>query len=321
MASAKWLLLVSVLWVHLAPSLQLCEVHLCSHEYTAGLDSNQKRRSAKLAGHKKGLDEEDQQVYCSLLNAYNQCMKTQSKSCRGNLEYHTVITLVRQWMAANNCSGSHHRSRQGMKDGSKVQAAARKEQEAKKRNENRQRKIMKCFKDAMNFTLDPTSFKKRSMSAPTIEANFDSLVNDAPVGSSSILELMQKDFVPLDSDFVDSHSLDTSVPNSDTDETSTEAQKEEFTCLIFGDPHMRTFNKKFQTCRCLGAWPLVEHPLFTVQITNSRLSDSNNISGITKVTVLIRRFGSCGLTSNLLYEAEATDALSNGQSFFVITCC
>jgi hypothetical protein len=43
------------------------------------------------------------------------------------------------------------------------------------------------------------------------------------------------------------------------------------TCIIFGDPHLRTFNNQYQTCKCLGAWPLIDHPLFAVQITNSRI--------------------------------------------------
>lgn len=42
------------------------------------------------------------------------------------------------------------------------------------------------------------------------------------------------------------------------------------TCIIFGDPHLRTLDGHFETCKCQGAWPLIDHPLFAVQITNSR---------------------------------------------------
>ena len=42
------------------------------------------------------------------------------------------------------------------------------------------------------------------------------------------------------------------------------------TCIMYGDPHLRTFNNHYQTCKCLGAWPLIDHPLFAVQITNSQ---------------------------------------------------
>ena len=39
-------------------------------------------------------------------------------------------------------------------------------------------------------------------------------------------------------------------------------------CGLFGDPHLRTFNNEFQTCRVQGAWPLVDNDYFTVQVTN-----------------------------------------------------
>lgn len=77
------------------------------------------------------------------------------------------------------------------------------------------------------------------------------------------------------------------------------------TCLIYGDPHLRTLTQEFQTCRCLGAWPLIEHPLFAVQITNSRFKDKFQSTGITKVTVLIKEFGSCNLNTDYMYEADS----------------
>lgn len=43
------------------------------------------------------------------------------------------------------------------------------------------------------------------------------------------------------------------------------------TCIIFGDPHLRTFDSQYQTCNCLGARSMLEHPLFDVQITNTRI--------------------------------------------------
>lgn len=44
------------------------------------------------------------------------------------------------------------------------------------------------------------------------------------------------------------------------------------TCIIYGDPHIRTFHSQYQTCNCLGARSLIEHPLFDVQITNTQLN-------------------------------------------------
>ena len=39
-------------------------------------------------------------------------------------------------------------------------------------------------------------------------------------------------------------------------------------CGLFGDPHLRTFNDEFQTCKVQGAWPLLDNEYLTVQVTN-----------------------------------------------------
>lgn len=39
-------------------------------------------------------------------------------------------------------------------------------------------------------------------------------------------------------------------------------------CGLFGDPHLRTFNRVCQTCKIRGAWPLVDNNHLTVMVTN-----------------------------------------------------
>ena len=39
-------------------------------------------------------------------------------------------------------------------------------------------------------------------------------------------------------------------------------------CGLFGDPHLRTFEDDFQTCKVQGAWPLLDNDYLTVQVTN-----------------------------------------------------
>ncbi|KAH9402847.1 hypothetical protein TYRP_015609 [Tyrophagus putrescentiae] len=77
------------------------------------------------------------------------------------------------------------------------------------------------------------------------------------------------------------------------------------TCMIFGDPHLRTFDSRYQTCSLLGARSLIEHPLFDVQITNTRLQDQFNATGVTKVIVQVRNFAPCAIATDLLYETDS----------------
>lgn len=57
-------------------------------------------------------------------------------------------------------------------------------------------------------------------------------------------------------------------------------------CVLFGDPHIQTFNSDFQTCRVKGAWPLIANEHLTVQATNENVSYSEGATATTKVSLL-----------------------------------
>ena len=56
-------------------------------------------------------------------------------------------------------------------------------------------------------------------------------------------------------------------------------------CELFGDPHIRTFQGEFQTCRIKGAWPLVNNDYLTVQVTNDPVSESVAATAPSKVSI------------------------------------
>uniref|UniRef100_A0A8D8YBE5 RGM domain family member B n=2 Tax=Cacopsylla melanoneura TaxID=428564 RepID=A0A8D8YBE5_9HEMI len=79
-------------------------------------------------------------------------------------------------------------------------------------------------------------------------------------------------------------------------------------CGLFGDPHLKTFNNDYQTCRVRGAWPLIDNPYLGVQVTNELIREGSPATVTTKVTVLIKgRSTPC--TSERTYEAQADSPL------------
>lgn len=74
-------------------------------------------------------------------------------------------------------------------------------------------------------------------------------------------------------------------------------------CSLYGDPHLRTFEGELQTCRAIGAWPLVDNAYVVVQVTNSPVGKRATV--LSKVTVLIRAHGGCAMEKH--YEVQIKD--------------
>ncbi|EEC01612.1 secreted protein, putative [Ixodes scapularis] len=74
-------------------------------------------------------------------------------------------------------------------------------------------------------------------------------------------------------------------------------------CGLYGDPHLQTFGGKLQTCRAVGAWPMVDNAYLAVQVTNSHAGATATV--VSKVTVVVHSHGSCALEKT--YEAQLRD--------------
>lgn len=54
-------------------------------------------------------------------------------------------------------------------------------------------------------------------------------------------------------------------------------------CGLFGDPHLRTFSDRFQTCKVQGAWPLIDNNYLNVQVTNTPVLPGSAATATSKV--------------------------------------
>ncbi|KAK6617313.1 hypothetical protein RUM44_005644 [Polyplax serrata] len=54
-------------------------------------------------------------------------------------------------------------------------------------------------------------------------------------------------------------------------------------CGLFGDPHLKTFHSKYQTCKLKGAWPLIDNPYLAVSVTNEPVIENSPATVTTKI--------------------------------------
>ncbi|XP_050422026.1 repulsive guidance molecule B-like [Adelges cooleyi] len=79
-------------------------------------------------------------------------------------------------------------------------------------------------------------------------------------------------------------------------------------CGLFGDPHLRTFDNKYQTCRIHGAWQMIDNPFISVMVTNDAVSNSTTATAPTKLTLMLKAHKpEC--TPQKIYEAQGDSQL------------
>lgn len=147
------------------------------------------------------LGPEPSPAFCNVLSAYGHCVHGTTRSCRGNLKYHTTVSLLNPLKLRYNCTkhgGTHTR----------------------------------------------------------------------PHNSSS----------------ASGHPMPTAPPPPPP--ACTYHGRHRFRhCGLFGDPHLKTFNNEYQTCRVRGAWPLIDNPYLAVQVTNDAVLDGSLATATTKVHI------------------------------------
>ncbi|XP_018119997.2 RGM domain family member B [Xenopus laevis] len=76
-------------------------------------------------------------------------------------------------------------------------------------------------------------------------------------------------------------------------------------CGLFGDPHLRTFQDHFQTCKVEGAWPLIDNNYLSVQVTNVPVVPGSSATATNKITIIFKAFQDC--TDQKVYQAVTDD--------------
>ncbi|XP_076337173.1 repulsive guidance molecule A-like [Tachypleus tridentatus] len=70
-----------------------CKVEHCSAQYQRATHA-----------HIEFIRPSSSYYYCTVLHSYSNCIRATARSCRGNLNYHTISSLVMQWFDEYNCS-------------------------------------------------------------------------------------------------------------------------------------------------------------------------------------------------------------------------
>lgn len=139
----------------------------------------------------------ENQNHCKEIEAYIKCMKSLSKKCRGDIAYHSAITV----------SNTHYKN--------------------------------KCYGHEDSSRINTSDHSQSMM----------------PINNGPNCRLLFDD---------------------------RKENKFRF-CGLFGDPHLRTFDGKYQTCRIHGAWQVVENPFFSIMVTNDAVLNSTTATAPTKV--------------------------------------
>lgn len=80
----------------LLKTYESCRINQCSREYSSILEVTHQ------SPHQQSSTTNEQ--YCNLLNTFQNCLRELTRSCRGNLEFHSMQTLSKHRMVLHNCT-------------------------------------------------------------------------------------------------------------------------------------------------------------------------------------------------------------------------
>jgi RGM domain family member B len=176
-----------------------CDLQDCLELYQAAQDSMQARHdgSSSARHHTGSVAADSRSARCTILRTFFLCIRNMSKSCLGDLTFHSSHRVVQKQMRDFNCSqrGPVYRP---------------------------------------------------PIAIPPLTGGFSS---------------------PSEGDLPCSYRKDVG---------------HQF-CTVFGDPHLRTFDGTHQTCRVIGAFPMLDNEYLSIQVTSEAINNAG-ASAIAKVS-------------------------------------
>lgn len=222
------------------------------------------------------------QISCHSINVINACIRALPQWCHGVLEYHTLNTILQKTKA--RCSRPSVPVRSG--DSFAFHQMLNKRVpsiQSTVTNRNHQMPISNskflqyCLSAAYNYTIGSdvtanivTSSKKTSSQFDLSAEGTNRARKNRKIHHRVHRDIERQNDLNIDNSQTNSKQINTDVQN-DFSYKPQQPMTPSLTCIIFGDPHIRTFDSRYQTCNCLGARSLIEHPLFDVQITNTQI--------------------------------------------------
>ncbi|XP_072038109.1 repulsive guidance molecule A-like isoform X2 [Amphiura filiformis] len=194
--------------------------------------------------------------YCRVLSNYNICVSSiPPRSCRGDLNYHSTRSIIRDFMINYNCTYILEQDR------------------------------LRSLATTARPTVAPVPpVQEGTISSPEAEegGHLQPKVTPPP-----------------------------SVERPFFGRCEYQGNKTYRHCGLFGDPHLRTFNDQFQTCRIAGAWPLIYNEYLAVQVTNVPLVHGSGATATNKLSIIIKDHDECA--ERKLYQAQS----GNLPAYFV----
>nr|CAD7408095.1 unnamed protein product [Timema poppensis] len=158
---------------------------------------------------------------CRLARAYQKCVGSTSKSCRGDINFHFVVSMLERLITRHDCVNLLHKPPKGS-----------------------------------NGSVTEASVTAAGRTPP-------------PASSSAAPEHRLHHPHPHTCTFNGRHRSPVTVCRFRH-------------CGLFGDPHLKTFDNEYQTCRVRGAWPLIDNPYLAVQVTNEPVVEGSPATATTK---------------------------------------